>query len=200
MRSYQFSDMARTLFRHGSITRTIGRRPLSREGDLKGRQGGIEAGRPRCAGAHRPGDRPCAGGDDVACHDVGRARARAQFDEEVQQRLQWAVQDVGAWRPPSATVCGATNFQPGRCDCMTSNPGATPSSTPNRSSRLALVRGVARKPKTASGSMRGWHRRARGGRCRRAAEDPGGSSLGRSMGDSCPQSIGVTTWLDNLAG
>ena len=61
-----------------------------------------------------------------------------------------------ACRPLSATVSAALNFQSRQCDCTISKPGASHSTQASRSSRLARAGGAAFKPKTHSGSIRGW--------------------------------------------
>ena len=57
-----------------------------------------------------------------------------------------------------ATVSAATNFQSGMCDCTISKPGAIHSMQASNWSSEARAGGVAWKPNTHSGSMRGWHR------------------------------------------
>ena len=61
-----------------------------------------------------------------------------------------------ACRPLSATVSAAVNFQSGMCDCTISKPGAIHSTQASRSSSEGRAGGVAFRPKTHSGSMRGW--------------------------------------------
>lgn len=64
--------------------------------DLQWAQGRTELRRPPLPRQHRPGIGPNARGDDVTGLQVGRAGALPQLFDEVQKRVQWAVEHIAA--------------------------------------------------------------------------------------------------------